>query len=350
MTASWDSHLIEAGTSIFDAMRVIGDGRLQIAIVHENGRLVGAATDGDIRRGILARVPLDSPVSSIMNRSPITAKVGITDEAALTMMRRHSIHQLPLVDENHIVRDIKFLDDLLQVRQLANWVVLMAGGLGTRLRPLTEETPKPLINIGGRPILETIIRSFATSGFSKFYLAVNYKAEMIEGYFGDGSRLGVEIRYLRESDRLGTAGALSLLPEAPSHPFFVMNADLLTSVNFRHVLNYHLEHGAPATVCVREHMVTVPFGVVLTDDHHLTGITEKPTYHHFVNAGVYVLEPRTLELVQPGRPFDMPELLKALIARGHRPAVFPLSEYWMDVGHLDDLRRASLDYEEIFGK
>ena len=135
MTASWDSHLIEAGTSIFDAMRVIGDGRLQIAIVHENGRLVGAATDGDIRRGILARVPLDSPVSSIMNRSPITAKVGITDEAALTMMRRHSIHQLPLLDENHIVRDIKFLDDLLQVRQLANWVVLMAGGLGTRLRP-----------------------------------------------------------------------------------------------------------------------------------------------------------------------------------------------------------------------
>ena len=212
MTASWNSHLIEAGTSIFEAIRVIGDGRLQIAIVHENGHLVGAATDGDIRRGILARIPLDSPVSDIMNRSPITAPIGITDEAALAMMRRHSIHQLPLIDENNIIRDIKFLDDLLQTGQLENRVVLMAGGLGTRLRPLTDETPKPLIKIGGRPILETIIRSFAASGFSKFYIAVNYKAEMIEDYFGDGSKLGVEIRYLRENDRLGTAGALSLAP------------------------------------------------------------------------------------------------------------------------------------------
>jgi dTDP-glucose pyrophosphorylase len=350
MTASWNSHLIEAGTSIFEAIRVIGDGRLQIAIVHENGHLVGAATDGDIRRGILARIPLDNPVSDIMNRSPITAPIGTTDEAALAMMRRHSIHQLPLIDENNIIRDIKFLDDLLQTGQLENRVVLMAGGLGTRLRPLTDETPKPLIKIGGRPILETIIRSFATSGFSKFYLAVNYKAEMIEDHFGNGSNLGVEIRYLREPERLGTAGALSLLPDVPSHPFFVMNADLLTSVNFRQVLNYHLEHGAQATVCVREHKVTVPFGVVLTDNHHLIEINEKPTYHHFVNAGVYVLEPRALDLVESGRPFDMPELLQRLVEQGRRPAVFPLSEYWMDVGHLDDLRRASLDYEEIFDK
>ena len=350
MTASWQSHLIEAGTSIFEAIRVIGDGRLQIAIVHENGRLVGAATDGDIRRGILARIPLDSPVSSIMNRSPITSTMGVTDEAALALMRRHSIHQLPLVDENNIIGDIKFLDDLLTTGQLENWVVLMAGGLGTRLRPLTDETPKPLIRIGGRPILETIIRSFAASGFSKFYLAVNYKAEMIEEYFGDGWKLGVEIRYLRENEKLGTAGALSLLPEVPTHPFFVMNADLLTSVNFRQVLNYHLEHAAPATVCVREHKVTVPFGVVLTEDHHLTAINEKPTYHHFVNAGVYVLEPQALKLVQAGRHFDMPELLQRLVDEGRRPAVFPLSEYWMDVGQLEDLRRASLDYDEIFGK
>ncbi|MBR0826176.1 nucleotidyltransferase family protein [Bradyrhizobium manausense] len=350
MSVSWDSHLIEAQTSIFDAMRVIGEGRLQIVVVHENSRLLGAATDGDIRRGILARIPLEAPISEIMNRKPITATIGITDEAALALMRRHSIHQLPLVDRDNIIHDIKFLDDLLQVGQLENWVVLMAGGLGTRLRPLTEETPKPLIKIGGRPILETIIRNFVASGFSKFYLAVNYKAEMIEDYFGNGTGLGVEIRYLRENARLGTAGALSLLPEIPSRPFFVMNADLLTSVNFRHVLNYHVERKAPATICVREHKVTVPFGVVLTDQYHLTAITEKPTYSHYVNAGVYVLEPEALKLIEAGKPLDMPNLLQGLIQQGRRPAVFPVSEYWMDVGQLDDLHRASLDFEEIFGK
>jgi dTDP-glucose pyrophosphorylase len=347
---SWKSHLIAPGTSIFEALRVIGDGRLQIVLVHEDGYLVGAATDGDIRRGILARIPLESPISSIMNRTPVTATLDITDEAALALMRRHSIHQLPLVDESNVIRDVKFLDDLLQTGQLENWVVLMAGGLGTRLRPLTYDMPKPLIKIGGRPILETIIRSFANSGFSNFFLAVNYKAEMIEDYFGDGSKFGVAIRYLREHDRLGTAGALSLLPEPPSRPFFVMNADLLTSVNFRQVLNYHIEHAASATVCVREYKVTVPFGVVTTEDHHLLDIKEKPTFHHFVNAGVYVLDPATLSLVQADGALDMPDLLQRLAAAGRRPAVFPLSEYWMDVGHLDDLRRASLDYEEIFGK
>jgi dTDP-glucose pyrophosphorylase len=347
---SWKSHLIAPDTSIFEALRVIGDGRLQIVLIHQDGRLVGAATDGDIRRGILARVPLESPISSIMNPTPVTAARDITDEAALALMRRHSIHQLPLVDENNVVHDVKYLDDLLQTGQLENWVVLMAGGLGTRLRPLTLDTPKPLIKIGGRPILETIIRSFANSGFSNFFLAVNYKADMIEEHFGDGSKLGVSIRYLRENDRLGTAGALSLLPETPSRPFFVMNGDLLTSVNFRQVLNYHTDHAAPATVCVREYKVTVPFGVITTEDSRLLDIREKPTFHHFVNAGVYVLDPAALKLVQADSALDMPDLLQRLAAGGRRPAVFPMSEYWMDVGQLDDLRRASLDYEEIFGK
>lgn len=350
MTDSWKSHLVDPDTSIFEALRAIGDGRLQIVLVHQQGRLIGAATDGDIRRGILARVPLDSPVSTIMNVAPITAPVDTTDEAALAMMRRHSIHQLPLVDGEKVIHDIKFLDDLLLSGQLQNWVVLMAGGLGTRLRPLTFETPKPLIKIGGRPIIETIVRSFTSYGFSKFFLAVNYKADMIEEYFGDGSKFGVEVRYLRENDKLGTAGALSLLPEVPSHPLFVMNADLLTSVNFRQVLNYHMQSGAPATVCVREHKTTVPFGVVTTEGHHLIDIKEKPTLQHFVNAGVYVLDPKVLSHLPNEKALDMPDLLKRLVSEGTRPAVFPVSEYWLDVGHLDDLHRASLEYEEIFGK
>jgi dTDP-glucose pyrophosphorylase len=349
MSVSWEAHLVEESTSIFEAIRVIGEGRLQMALVHREGRLVGAATDGDIRRGILARVPLDNPIAEIMNRSPVVGRVGLTNDAALAIMRRHSIHQLPLVDEDNRIRDVKFLDDLLETQASNNWVVLMAGGLGTRLRPLTDETPKPLIKVGDRPILETILRSFVAGGFSKFFISVNYRAEMIEDHFGDGSTWGAEIEYLRETDMLGTAGALSLLPERPSQPFFVMNGDLLTSVNFRQVMNYHTEHNAPATICVREHAVTIPFGVVTTSDHHLVDIQEKPTYRYFVNAGVYVLDPVALDFIPQGEALDMPPLLNRLLANNKRPIVFPLREYWMDVGRLDDLQRASSEFERIFG-
>ena len=228
----------------------------------------------------------------------------------------------------------------------------MAGGL-ERLRPLTYDMPKPLIKIGGRPILETIIRSFANSGFSNFFLAVNYRKEMIEDYFGDGSKCGACDPLpprTRQCARVRPARCRCCLGAAFTRPIIVMNGDLVTRVNFRQVLNYHIEHAASATVCVREYKVTVPFGVVTTEDHHLLDIKEKPTFHHFVNAGVYVLDPATLSLVQAEGALDMPDLLQRLAAAGRRPAVFPLSEYWMDVGHLDDLRRASLDYEEIFGK
>lgn len=256
---------------------------------------------------------------------------------------------MPVLDADGKVVEVKLIDDLAVPAQSDHWVVLMAGGLGSRLRPLTDDIPKPLIRIGNKPILETVLTGFIKAGFGKFYISVNYKGEMIREYFGDGSAWGVEVNYLEEHDRLGTAGALSLMPERPTQPFFVMNGDLLTTVNFEQMLKYHREHQAFSTVCVREHSITVPFGVVEFDDHRLIGIREKPTQKFFVNAEVYLLDPGVLDHLDANEPVDMPSLIERTIASGKPSVVFPLREYWIDVGQLGDLQRASDEFKGIFG-
>ncbi len=342
-------HMIGENTPLIDVIREIDSNNLQIALIERDGRLVGTVTDGDIRRGILHGHALDTPISKVMNASPLTAPADITNDDARDMMQRHSIEQLPLINGDNEVCGVKLLSELLHTRQLDNWVVLMAGGLGSRLSPLTNDLPKPLIKIGGRPILETILRSFIAAGFSRFFISVNFKADLIEQYFADGSQWGVDIRYLREKERLDTAGALGLLPEPPDKPVFVMNGDLLTTINFRQMLRYHAEHGAPATIAVREHTTTIPFGVVESDGHVLTGIQEKPTRTCFVNAGVYILGREAFECISPHQPLDMPSLFSRILAAGDKPAVFPIREYWIDVGHLDDLQKASDEFERVFG-
>jgi sugar O-acyltransferase (sialic acid O-acetyltransferase NeuD family) len=334
---------------LLEALRRIDKGNLQLAVVERDGWIVGTVTDGDVRRGLLNGVSLDAPVEQVMNRTPITAPAGISDTAALTLMRRKSIHQLPIVDAEGKVIEVKLIDDLVTASQSDHWVVLMAGGLGSRLKPLTDDLPKPLIKVGDKPILETVLGGFIKSGFGKFFISVNYKADMIREYFGDGSAWGVEIEYLQERDRLGTAGALALMPERPTQPFFVMNGDLLTTVNFEQMLKYHREHKAFTTVCVREHSVTVPFGVVDFDDHRVLGIREKPTQKFFVNAGVYLLDPGVLEFLRQEEVIDMPTLIERTIADDKPSIAFPLREYWIDVGRLDDLQRASDEFQRIFG-
>ena len=337
-------------TALIETLRRIDQGNLQLAVVERDGKIVGTVTDGDVRRALLSGVGLDASVDRVMNRTPVVAPIGISNAAALTLMRRHSIHQLPIVDAEGKVVEVKLIDDLAVAPPSDDhWVILMAGGLGSRLKPLTNETPKPLLRIGDRPILETVLTGFVKAGFGKFFISINYKAEMIREYFGNGSSWGVEISYLEERERLGTAGALSLLPERPTQPFFVMNGDLLTTVNFEQMLKYHREHQAFSTVCVREHSVTVPFGVVDFEDHRLVGIREKPTQKFFVNAGVYLLDPGILDHLDVNETVDMPTLIERTIARGKPSVGFPLREYWIDVGRLDDLQRASDEFQRIFG-
>jgi len=335
---------------ITEAIRIIDESRLLIALVVDaDNRLLGTITDGDIRRGILGSIPLDAPVSKIMNAEPRVTPEGADDSARLAMMRDVEIDQLPVVNPEGGVIGLILLKDLATAEQgPSNWVLLMAGGTGSRLRPMTESTPKPLLKVGPKPLLETIIECFTEYGFRRFYVSVNYKAEQVKEYFGDGGRWGVEIRYIEENKRLGTAGALGLIPAPPEEPLIVMNADLLTKVNFKSLLDFHRKHKAQATMCVREYDFQVPYGVVNIQNHLLAGIEEKPVQTFFVNAGIYVLEPELLRLVPENGHMDMTDLFELLIEAGHDTAVFPVREYWLDIGRIDDLERANGDIGSLF--
>jgi dTDP-glucose pyrophosphorylase len=346
----WRATLVGHAVSIREAIRAIDESALQIALVVDpEQRLVGTVTDGDVRRGLLRGVSLDAPAAEIMNREPASCPASLGREAALAVMRSADVKQVPLLDADGRVAGLELLGDVMKRSERDNWVVLMAGGLGQRLRPLTEDCPKPLLRIGGQPILEIILKSFARQGFQRFFLSVNYKAEMVRQHFGDGSRWGVQIEYLKEDRKLGTAGALGLLPEHPREPLLLMNGDVLTGINFASLLDFHVEQQATATVAVREHTVEVPFGVVdLAADDYLAGVTEKPRYSWFVNAGVYVLEPHALHLLERGEAIDMPALLDRALANDERIAAFPVREYWRDIGRLEDLEGASAEYPAAF--
>ena len=342
--------LIGRGASILEALQHIEKGAAQIAfILDEDERLVGAVTDGDVRRGILRGIGLDAPVTAVMNPAPLTVPDDTSQEAALALMRAHSIHQLPVIDSERRVVSIITLDGVLRAARQSTTVVLMAGGLGSRLRPLTDHTPKPLLPIGGRPLLEITIENLARQGFGRFILSVNYRAEMFRAHFGEGQRLGVDIDYLHESERLGTAGALRLLPRQPEAPIIVMNGDILTNLDARRLVDFHKERNVAATMCVREYEWHIPYGVVrITADGHLAGFEEKPRRSEFVNAGIYVLSPPALDLVSGSGVLDMPTLFERVAVTFGPPAVYPLNAYWLDIGHLDDLQRAQDDLPRVF--
>ncbi|HRH81869.1 MAG TPA: nucleotidyltransferase family protein [Thiobacillaceae bacterium] len=345
----WRDVLVAPDDSIRDTVRAIDAAALQIALVADaDGRLLGTVTDGDVRRGILSGVGLDEPVRTIMNPEPYRVREGEDNANILAMMKQHRIHQLPVVNGSGVLVGLETLDDLLKPVRRDNPVVLMAGGLGTRLAPLTNERPKPMLHVGDRPILETILQNFMDYGFHRFYISVNYKAEMVREHFGDGSRWGVDIRYLHERERLGTAGALSLLEERPTLPLLVMNGDIMTRVNFESLMEFHLRNQAVATLGVREFSHTVPFGVVRMDGNRLLSLVEKPVEKVFVSAGIYVLQPEVLDLVPPNRYFDMPTLFQELMDQGLPTVGFPIHEYWLDIGRMEDFERAHTDYWSIF--
>ncbi len=344
---NWRTLLIAPSASIRDAIARIDSGNAQIVLVTDaEGTLIGTVTDGDVRRGLLRGKTLDDPVSDVMNPSP--AKAGQRDDRAsiLALMKRKLIHQVPLVDERNRVTGLETLDELLQPERRGNPVVLIAGGLGTRLRPLTDHVPKPMLEVGGKPILESTVENLIDYGFTKFYLAVNYKAETIERHFGNGSAWDVSIEYIRETEKLGTAGPLSLLPAPPTSPVLVMNADILTRVNFSRLLDFHAESGAAATVCVREYTYAIPYGVVQMNENLLTRIDEKPVHRALISAGIYVLEPQALRHLPKGGYYDMPTLLQDLVQRGLRLTGFPIHEYWLDIGKWEDLQCAHEYFSE----
>lgn len=339
---------ISPQASIRTTLEVIDKGVMQIALVVERNKLLGTITDGDVRRGFLKGKNLEDSIEGLFNTNPFTGKINQSREDIIQAALSHGIKQLPMLDDQGDLVGIELIDDYLRGPEKPNAVVLMAGGQGKRLRPLTANIPKPMLTVGSKPILETILESFSRYGFRNFYFSVNYKAEKIRNYFKDGRQYGVNITYLNETQRLGTAGALSLLPEPTDKPIIVMNGDLLTNVNFEHLLNYHLLAEAKATMCVREYQLQVPYGVVETKGACIQQINEKPTQKFFVNAGIYVLNPEVLELIPQNRSFDMPELFQALIREGQKSCSFPIKDYWMDIGQPNDFEQANTEYEENF--
>jgi len=341
--------LLQKDSTIKEALEVIDKGAMRIAIVLDaDEKVIGTLSDGDIRRGLLNGLHLDSSIESLYFKEPTLANINDSKEIIIQKAVRKQIYQIPIVDNDGKLVKIEELSNLLKTDAKHNRVVLMAGGLGTRLRPLTQDTPKPLLKVGNKPILETIIENFAKYGFVNITISVNYKADMIKEYFGDGSTLGVNIDYIEESKRLGTAGALSLIKERPQEPFFVMNADLLTNVNFEHLLDFHLLEHSVATMCVREYDYQVPYGVIETDGSLITSIKEKPVHKFFVNAGIYTLSPQVFEYIPKDEFYDMPTLFEDIIADNLKSVSFPIHEYWLDIGRMEEFEQAQNEYNEVF--
>ncbi|MEJ8674901.1 nucleotidyltransferase family protein [Chromobacterium amazonense] len=346
---NWQNTLIHPSITLREALQTINDVGCQMVLVIDiERRLLGTLSDGDARRALLRGLTLDDPASEAMYQTPTVAHVHDDRATRLGLMKRQGLHQLPIIDSHGHVVGLEVVDDYLHIPAREEAVVIMAGGLGSRLKELTHATPKPMLNVGSRPILETIVRSFSEQGFRRFYLAVNYKAEQIEAHFGDGSRFDIEIQYLREKKRMGTAGALSLLPTELEQPIVVTNADLLTKADYGAMLEKHLATGADATMAVRKYEMQVPFGVIQEKDGRIFNISEKPVHQFIVSAGMYVLSPHVLKFVPRDQFFDMPMLFETITTQGLFARCHHVDGYWLDIGQPSDFERANHDFHEVF--
>jgi dTDP-glucose pyrophosphorylase len=339
--------------TVRQAIASIDAGAIEIALVVSEGRrLVGTITDGDVRRALMADVSLDDPVEPIVHRNPVTAPVGTDRGTLLKLMTARAVGQIPLM-EGDAVADVAVIRDLVRDTQpdADGPVVLMAGGLGTRLRPLTEDIPKSMLEVGGRPLLEHVLDQVRDAGLTRVLMAVNYRADVIEEHFGDGSEFGVDIGYLREDRPLGSAGALRLAGAELDRPFVVMNADLLTNVNLGALMRFHQEEGNVVTVGVRQYVLELPYGVVDLDGTRVTGLSEKPKPKYYINAGIYAVDPDALSLMPASREaFHMTDVIDEVLADGGRVGAFAVREYWLDIGHLADYERAESDHATYFSE
>lgn len=348
MQQNFDNIRLAQSASVRDAMKIIDSGAMRIAVILGNdNKLVGILTDGDIRRGILNGLQLGDSIETIINHSPVTCDINADRDHLILLAKKYNLHQIPVLDNGRLVA-VEDVNAVSKTFEYQNKAVLMAGGLGRRLMPLTKNVPKPMLHVGDKPILETIIDGFRKHGFKNIVLSVSYKSEIIKDYFGDGTDFGVSIEYVHENDRMGTAGALSLMRDKLCGDFFVMNADLLTRVNFQYLLHYHQSNDAAATMGVRKYALEVPYGVVKMDGGRMLKIEEKPKHEFFVNAGIYVLNSSVLSNIPDGQFYDMPTLFSELLEKKLRVSSFPIREYWTDIGRSDELDQAKKDYTQVF--
>jgi dTDP-glucose pyrophosphorylase/CBS domain-containing protein len=353
LTVDVQKFFMRPDSSIRDVMVCIDRNAKGIALIVDQAyRLVGTITDGDIRRAVLSGTALDSPISELLQHKadsrypePITAVSGTSSDQLLRIMREQMVRQIPLLDQERRVVGLATMDELFPREQLPLQAVIMAGGFGTRLRPLTEKLPKPMLPVGDRPLLELTIQRMREAGIRQVNITTHHQPERIVEHFGNGETLGVDINYVTEDSPLGTAGALSLI-EMPDTPLLVINGDILTKVDFRAMLDYHRKHNADLTVGVRQYSQQVPYGVVECDGAYVQQVREKPVFSFLVNAGIYLMEPTVHRYVPQDQRFDMTDLIQQLVQDGCSVVSFPIVEYWLDIGQHTDYERAQKDVQE----
>lgn len=338
---SWRRALLPSTATLKDAIALLNESGLRIALMTDtDGTLMGTITDGDIRRGLMRGVGLGQPAREIVRTAPLVVPPEIGRDLVVQLMMANSIQHIPIVDSGRRVVGLHFYQEAAADQQRPNLLVIMAGGKGTRLRPLTEDCPKSMLPVAGKPMLEHIVYRAKLDGFTQITIAIHHLGNVIEDHFGDGSGYGVRIQYLREETPLGTAGALGLLHPRPTHPVVVTNGDVLSDVRFDEIVDFHERQGACATMAVRAHELQNPFGVVVTNGLEIVGFEEKPIVRTQVNAGIYVLSPEALAAVPSPEPCDMPMLFMRLRDRGQRAVVYPVHEHWLDVGQAGDYAHA----------
>lgn len=340
---------IKAEDSIKTAMEVIDKGGRGIALILDDSqRLLGTVTDGDIRRAILKGLSLEEPVKAIMNCNYIFVTQNYSRTLITTIFQNRGIMQLPVLDDDMRVVDVIFYHEFFEEKTKENWALIMAGGLGTRLHPLTQEVPKPMLRVGAKPIIETIIEQLKSYGYKNIILCLNYKADIIKNYFQDGANFGVNIKYVSEKKRLGTAGAIRLAKEYIDKPFFVLNGDILTKLNFEQFMQFHINSGNCVTIGTKKYEIQIPYGVVNLKDEKVTDLKEKPCSSYFISGGMYCLDPEAIDRIPEDEYFDITQLISEYLDKGKKVGSFPITEYWMDIGQIDDYNQANVDYDNMF--
>lgn len=346
----WQEVVLTPASNIRDAMRTLDETALRISMVcDENKKLLGTVTDGDIRRGLLKNCDMQDSVIEVMNHNPKTVTPSHTRQQRIDLMEHYDLLALPVVDDNGQLVGLETLHQVLQPKKRDNPIFIMAGGFGTRLRPLTDNCPKPMLRVGDKPMLEHLINQFRVLGFHDFYISTHYMPEVIQEHFGDGSHWDISITYIHEDTPLGTGGALGLLPKnLPQLPLIMMNGDVLTKIDFTELLDHHESHNLDSTMCVRELEYKISYGVVESEDGLITNMVEKPTYRYHINTGIYVLSPECVASVQHNTQIDLPTLLKQRMDKSKRVGIYTTSEYWLDIGQMTDYQKAQQDIKTHF--
>lgn len=335
---------LSPNASIKQALNTIGKERVRLGIiVDKDDKFLGVISDSNIRKALIDGKSVNDSIKNIYTKNALTIRANLSEDELFALSSKTDIYDFPVVDEKGVVIGVRSVASALQRQRLTNAVVLMAGGLGTRLAPLTNTTPKPMLKVGKKPILETIIQRFHAQGFENFTLCVNYKKQIIEDYFENGAKFGVKISYTKERSKLGTAGALSLL-KGVSESFIVMNADILTELDFKELLKVHKKSKAALSVCVREFSYQVPYGVIEKKGNFIGKITEKPTQKFLVSAGIYVCEPQILAHIPKNKYLDMPNLTQMLLEKGFKVYSYLINDYWIDIGRMDEFEKANKDF------